>query len=139
MVPAKPTSEWIKRGRHLLSAGGPHSQSQATRHCRGPCRSFPEAAASFHRLPPLLFLEGSTRSSEREREKNGDSARYDDGDDEGVEGGGGGAVAARLRQRQRGGRPAGEAAPVRGDGDAEPLLLLPPRQPGAPGAQPNPR
>lgn len=55
-------------------------------------------------------------------------------------GGGGGAVAAGLRLRHRGGGggrgPAGEAAAVRGDGDAQPLLLLPPRKPGAPGSPP---
>ena len=53
-----------------------------TRHCHGPAASqcsFPEAAASFHRLPPVLFLDRRPESSdhlrftvaasERERER----------------------------------------------------------------------
>lgn len=97
----------------------------------------PEAAASFHLLLPLGFLSldqvaATTRGRARAKfaGEDGDAA---------VERGCGGAVAARVRIRRRGRRPAGEAAAVRGDGDEEPLLRLPPRPPRAPGSRRAPR
>lgn len=102
---------------------------QITRHESRWRHALPEAAASFHLLPLPCFLSlGSGRDHKRERERD-----EDDAVDEAVERGFGVAVAAGAWLRRRGRRPAGEAAAVRGDGDEEPLLLLPPHQPRAPG------
>jgi hypothetical protein len=115
---------------------GTHVIAMAQRPASARFQKQPRASTAFL---PMLFLERRSdhhSERERERERGGGGGGGDDGDDEGLARGGGGAVAARVRLRQRGGRPAGEAAPVRSDGDAEPLLLLPPRQPGPPGSLP---
>ena len=134
-----PSSDWIKRvERHLSSVWSPihlaHVTAMAQRPASARFQKHPRASTAFL---PCFFLERSDQppstATQRERERERERGD-DDGDDEGLARGGGGAVAARVRQR--GGRPAGEAAAVRGDGDAEPLLLLAPRQSGAPGSLP---
>lgn len=134
--PIKAQFRLDKMGRN--SPGGPHDTSLPW-----PSASFqkqPRASTAF--FPCIFSSDGAIRSGrppQRERAAEAQSTtereREDgDGGDDGVGRGGGGSVPARLRLWQRGGRPAGEAAAVRGDGDAEPLLLLPPRKPGAPGS-----